>query len=469
MENLKRMDDIQRLVSSHHIKLANDNPNCTHFQHDHTLFGLPAQQGRWVFIPLGIVALLCLGTVYSWSIFRKPIELAMNAVATTNTPVSATDTLWPFAALLFTFSVLMPCAGRFIEEFGATKVTGLGGVLVGLGYFLSGSATTILELVVTYGVIAGAGVGIVYGVPIAIAAKWFPDHKGLAVGLTVVGFGLSPLVTAPLAAVMIEHLGINSAFRCLGIAFAVILLAVASQLRFPPADGLITSPATPAIQVRPVNADDTTINLVRRRNFVGLWCCYAIGTLAGLMAIGIASSVGKEIIGLDAATSIAAVSLFAIFNGIGRPIFGWLTQRLGPATTAIISFALIYIASVIMLMSGKGQVLNYFFAFGLLWLSLGGWLAIAPTATLLLFGSTNYSRNYGVVFTAFGVGALLGTWLAGCSKDMFGSYTNAFFATGVLAVIGGLIATYTLRADDPSRQRQATRAKVPGSARTSGA
>jgi MFS transporter, OFA family, oxalate/formate antiporter len=456
MDNLRRMDDMQRVVGAYQIETSADPVTSVQSTVGLKLFGMPAHQGRWVFIPLGIVALLCLGTVYSWSIFRKPIELAMNAHAAAGVTVSATDTLWPFAALLFTFSVLMPLTGRFIEQYGASRITALGGALVGLGYFLSGSASTIAELVLTYGVIAGAGVGIVYGVPIAIAARWFPDHKGLAVGLTVVGFGLSPLVTAPLAAVMIDHLGINGAFRGLGVAFVLVLFFVASQLKFPPVDWSMTGRDSATVGLlstpQPIRINNNTIDLLMNWSFVGLWSCYAIGTLAGLMAIGIASSVGKEIVGLDATTAIAAVSIFAVFNGVGRPLFGWLTQRVGPAATAISSFALIYLASVIMLMTGKGQVFNYFVAFGLLWLSLGGWLAIAPTATLLLFGTTNYSRNYGVVFTAFGIGALLGTWLAGCSKDMFGSYTNAFLVTGVLSVIGGLIATYTLslsRVDGP--------------------
>jgi MFS transporter, OFA family, oxalate/formate antiporter len=408
---------------------------------DLKLFGLPASQGRWLFIPLGITAQLCLGTVYSWSIFRKPLEAALKARGVT---ISATDTLLPFAVLLVVFALLMPIAGRYIERYGAPKVTALGGVIVGLGYFLSSFASNIPLLVVTYGLIAGAGVGIVYGVPIAVTAKWFPDKKGLAVGLTVIGFGLSPLITAPLAKTLIDSYGISSTFQILGGAFTLILLAIASQLKFPPADWQ-TSAGAPATVA---SAD----NLFSSPSFFALWSCYAIGTLAGLMAIGIASNVGKEIIGLDTTTATAAVSIFAIFNGVGRPIFGWLTDKLKPKKAAIISYMMILVASIIMLNTGKGQVFNYFFAFGLLWLSLGGWLAIAPTATLLLFSPANYTKNYGVVFTAYGAGALAGTLIAGSAKDIFGSYTNAFIPTAILSILGILIATFALKPDGKARE-----------------
>ncbi len=410
---------------------------------DLKLFGLPARQGRWLFLPLGITAMLCLGTVYSWSIFRKPLTAALKTQGIT---VSATDTLLPFATLLVVFAILMPIASRYIERYGATKVTAVGGTIVGLGYFLSSFASSIPLLVITYGLIAGAGIGIVYGVPIAVTAKWFPDRKGLAVGLTVIGFGLSPLITAPLAGFLIGTYGIDNTFRIFGVAFTGILLLIATQLRFPPSDWQ----PSPQFTAGPAIAEPD--RLLSSPSFFALWICYAIGSLAGLMAVGIAKDVGDKIIELDPSTATAAVSIFAIFNGLGRPLFGWLTDRLKPKMTAIISYVLILTASIIMLNTGKGQVANYFFAFSLLWLSLGGWLAIAPTATLSMFNPANYTKNYGIVFTAYGAGALLGTLVAGSAKDIFGSYTNAFIPTAILAVLGIAIATFALKPDAKSQQ-----------------
>jgi MFS transporter, OFA family, oxalate/formate antiporter len=408
---------------------------------DLKIFGLPARQGRWLFLPLGISAMLCLGTVYSWSIFRKPLTEAFKKQGMT---IGATDTLLPFATLLVVFAILMPIAGRYINRYNLSRITAAGGAIVGLGYFFSSFAKSIPELIVTYGLIAGAGVGLVYGVPIAVTAKWFPDRQGLAVGLTVVGFGLSPLITAPMAEFLIKSYGIDNAFRIFGIAFALILFAISTQLKFPPADWhLSTQSAIPT-----TNSD----NLLSSPSFFALWSCYAIGTLAGLMAIGIASNVGKEIVGLDANMATASVSIFAIFNGVGRPLFGWLTDRIKPKKAAILSYVMILIASIIMLNTGKGQIINYFFAFALLWLSLGGWLAIAPTATLSMFDRANYSKNYGMVFTAYGAGALAGTLIAGSAKDIFGSYTNAFIPTAILSILGILIATFALNPDAKTQQ-----------------
>jgi MFS transporter, OFA family, oxalate/formate antiporter len=397
------------------------------------LFGLPAEKGRWFLIPLGITVLLCLGTVYSWSIFRKPLENLLN--------IGATESLLPFTVLLVVFAILMPIAGFLIDRFGARRVLATGGLITGLGYMLSSLEGNISTLVLTYGVIAGAGVGIAYGVPLAVSAKWFPDKKGIALGTTVIGFGLSPLITAPLAKNLIDTEGVRHAFVTLGIAFTIIILAIATQLKSPP-PGWAPRNWTPTLQVQSAAQSGS---LFARPNFYGLWICYTIGTFVGLAAIGISSSVAQEIIQLDKATAAATVSLFAIFNGLGRPLFGWLTDRFQPKIAAIASYVLILIASILMINAQAGQVSTYLVAFCIFWLCLGGWLAIAPTATATLFNPETYAKNYGIVFTAYGVGAVLGTILAGRVKDLLGSYTFFFYPTAALAIVGILLAVFTLK------------------------
>jgi len=309
----------------------------------------------------------------------------------------------------------MPITGFYIERFGSRVVTAVGGVVMGVGYILSSFASNIFMLVITYGVIAGAGIGIVYGVPLAVAAKWFPDQKGIAVGLTVVGFGLSPLVTAPLAKNLIGAYGVQSSFLILGVAFTTIILAISLVLKTPPKNWKPVNWNPPTVTL---SKETEGLEMIRTRTFYGLWICYTIGTFVGLAAIGISSSVAQEIIKLDTGTAAMTVSLFAIFNGLGRPLFGWLTDRFKPKMAAIISYFLILIASILMISAREDQILTYLIAFCLFWLSLGGWLAIAPTSTLTLFNSKNYAKNYGIVFTAYGVGAVLGTILAGEIRDI---------------------------------------------------
>ncbi|MEB3885350.1 OFA family MFS transporter [Lyngbya sp. CCY1209] len=403
------------------------------------LFGLPPSQGRWLFVPLGIAVMLCLGTVYSWSIFRKPLEQLFD--------LSATQSLLPFTILLVTFAVLMPIAGFYLRRFGVRRVVACGGVVMGIGYILSGFAPNLFVLILAYGIIAGAGVGIAYGVPLAVCASWFPDRKGLAVGLTVVGFGLSPLVTAPLATRLIAAYGVLPTFIILGVVFTVIVAAIATQLKLAP-EGW--NPSQPNVKKPEFTTAISETPMLRSPSFYGLWLCYTIGTFVGLSAIGIGAPVGQEIIKLDAGTAAIAVSIFAIFNGVGRPLFGWLTDRLKPKGAAMVSYVAILIGSILMLNASEGQVLTYMVAFALFWMSLGGWLAIAPTATLTFFKPENYAQNYGIVFTAYGVGALLGTLVAGRIRDIFGSYTYAFYPMAGLAIVGIILAQFMLR---PTRSK----------------
>jgi len=398
------------------------------------VFGLPAETGRWFLIPLGSLVLLCLGTVYSWSIFRKPLEDLFD--------ISATQSLLPFTVLLALYAVLMPITGFYIDKIGVSKITAIGGVVTGIGYILSSFATNIIVLTITYGVIAGAGVGIAYGVPLAVSAKWFPDRKGLAVGLTAIGFGLSPLVTAPLAKGLIAAFGVLPSFAILGISLTGIILVISITLKFPPVGWKPQTWTPKSIKIN----DNQQQSLLQSPSFYALWFCYTIGTFVGLSAIGISSPVAQEIIQLDATTAAITVSIFAIFNGIGRPLFGWLTDRLQPKGAAMISYVLILVASILMLNAGEGQTLTYLVAFCLFWLCLGGWLAIAPTATLILFPPEDYAKNYGIVFTAYGAGALLGTLAIGQIRDLLGSYTYAFYPTGILAIIGIIVAQFKLRA-----------------------
>ncbi|MFH7026407.1 MAG: OFA family MFS transporter [Heteroscytonema crispum UTEX LB 1556] len=403
---------------------------------DLKLFGLPAQKGRWLLIPLGITVLLCLGTVYSWSIFRKPLEKLLN--------VGATESLLPFTVLLVVFAILMPITGFYIDRFGSRVVTAVGGIIMGLGYLLSSRDGNIPMLVITYGVIAGIGVGIAYGVPLAVVAKWFPDKKGLAVGLTVIGFGLSPLITAPLAIQLIKSYGVRQTFVILGIAFTIIILAISTTLKTPPIGWKPTGWNPPALARANVFGGNG-VEMLQTRTFYGLWLCYTIGTFAGLAAIGISSPLAQEIIKLDKDTAAMTVSLFAVFNGMGRLVFGWLTDRFTPKFSAIASFTLILIASIMMLNASQGDVLTYLVAFSLFTFSFGGWLAIAPTSTLILFRPEDYAKNYGVVFTAFGVGALGGTLLAGRIRDLFGSYTTFFYPTAAMAIVGIVLAVFMLK------------------------
>jgi len=182
--------------------------------------------------------------------------------------------------------------------------------------------------------------------------------------------------------------------------------------------------------------------MLKSPSFYGLWACYFIGCLAGLMAIGIAKPVGTDI-GVEAGLATMLVGAFAVFNGFGRPVFGALTDKLTPRNTAMLSFILIAFASL--LLWQLPTVTVYIIAFAILWGCLGGWLAIAPTATAGYFGTCDYPRCYGVVFLAYGAGGIAGPQLAGFIKTSTGSFLGVFPIILVLALIGLVIAFMLLK------------------------
>lgn len=377
---------------------------------------------------------MCLGNVYSWSIFRTPLENEFN--------ISATESLLPYTVALVFYAALMPITGFFIPRIGTRITTVLGGLILGLGYILSSFAPNISTIVLTYGVMAGTGVGIVYGVPMVVVARWFPDKKGLAVGSTIIGFGLSPLITAPLTNRLIGLYTVRPALWILGVTFMTIILGIAAVLKLPPKDWHPRqSSATPVVATRRIYP----AKLLKSKSFYGLWSCYAIGTLIGLSAIGISGPVGEEIINMGPGAAAGSVSLFALFNGVSRPLFGWLSDRFKPHYIAILSYTLVLIACVLMINAQQGQIATYLLAFCLLWFCLGGWLAMAPTVTLSFFNPDRYAQNYGLVFTAYGAGALAGTLAIGQIRDWFGSYTYAFYPMALLAIVGIVVASLALR------------------------
>jgi OFA family oxalate/formate antiporter-like MFS transporter len=399
------------------------------------------EKGRWIFVVLGMLINLSLGSIYAWSVFVKP--LTEYFTDTMGQQVTASDMLLPFSFFLAFYAIAMPFAGKYIDQYGPRNVAIIGGFLTGFGWLLASFASSVPMLYVMYGIVGGVGVGIAYGVPISVSARWFPDRRGLAVGLTVLGFGVSALITANLAGHLIGSYGVMNTFRIFGVAVIILTMLLSIPLKFPevgwkPAGWSPPQP-TPGLHI---TREFNRSQMLKTSSFYALWACYFIGCLSGLMAISIAKPLGIDI-GVETALATMLVGFFAIFNGGGRPGFGSMTDKFTPRNSAMLSFALIALASFLMWQVQSVSI--YIISFAILWGCLGGWLAIAPTTTGSYFGTDDYPRCYGLVFLAYGAGAIAGPQLAGFIKTSTGSYLGVFPYVLMLATIGMVIAFTMLK------------------------
>jgi MFS family permease len=381
---------------------------------------------RWIYIILGIIIMMCLGTVYSWTIFRIQVEELYN--------VGTTESGFPYMISLAFYALFMFLTGKHLDKYSPRLIITFGSILVAIGWLLSSYAPNIYILTITYGVIIGAGVGIAYGAPMRVVTRWFPEKKGFAVGIILGGFGLSPVITAPVARYLIESYGIMQSFKILGISFGIIIPLLSYPFRYPSDDDY--KYLGTALKAEENTNDINTKEMIKSPNFKGLYFNFIIGSMIGLMLVGMTSNVGIELIKLPSKTVTLLVSLFSIFNGISRPIFGWVTDKLSPKKAMTISYVLIISAASLMLIANEGSIILFIISFLIFWFNLGGWLAIAPTSTLNIYGTKYYSQNYGVVFTAYGIGAVIGVVSSGLLLDLLNSYDAIFYFVIILCVIG---------------------------------
>ena len=412
---------------------------------DVKIFGMPAASGRWLMVLVGLTIQLCLGAIYAYGVVRVPITAYFKTLGLNP---SAMDMTWPFITFLLFFSLAMPLTGPYIQSVGPKKVCLIGGALVGIAWFVASFATSPLMLIPLYGIIGGIGVGIAYGCPVAVSAAWFPDKRGLAVGLTVLGFGFSSAIITQINKFLLAGgMDIMSVLKIFGIAFFIITIVLSFLLAFPPAGWCPTGWAPPAPKPGAApSANLTRSEMTKTGTFYGLWLCYTIGAMAGLTAIGIAGPVGQDMLkgaGLDATAASALITSlifpFALANGGGRPIFGTLSDKLTPRNTAIITYVLI-IAACLYIYTNFASQTAYMVGFFVLWGCLGGWLAIAPAATATYFGTKDYAKNYGLIYTAYGVGAVIGGIVSAQAKDLLGAYQPFFLIVAVIAVFGIVVA-----------------------------
>ncbi len=381
---------------------------------------------RWL-VALGAVGVqICLGAVYIWSVFQPPL---IELYGWSQAAASLT-----FSICLAFFAIFTIIAGRVQDQIGPRWVATTGGILLGVGLLLASLTTgdRLWWLYLTYGVIGGAGIGTAYVCPIATCVKWFPDMKGFITGLAVAGFGAGGLVFAPVARSLIDSVGVLNTFAALGIIFAVLVVGCAQLLRNPPvgykpAGWTPPTEGTAAVATR----DFTAGEMLRTPQFYLIWLTYLAGCTAGLMVIGFAKTIAATA-GLAEGVATAAVMIVSVFNALGRLTWGTISDRLGRTTTLLIIFVICGLTMLFLNQMKMGMALV---GVSLVGFCFGGYLALYPSLTADYFGTRNLGMNYGIVFLAYGTGAILGPYLAGRINDLTGGFTQAFLIAGVMCLV----------------------------------
>ena len=395
------------------------------------------EKAGWIVVAGGVLINLMLAVTYTWSVFTGPL---VEKYGWTNTEVQLA-----FSVMLAMFAISMIPAGIIQDRKGPRLVAFAGGILIGLGFIATALfASSPLLIYITYGILCGSGVGLAYVTPIAAGVKWFEKRKGLVSGILVFGFGFGSLILAPLAQKLIEIQGINQTFLTLGVAISIVVCAGALLLRNP-SEKKVAARASGKKELGPKE-------MLRSRTFWVLWVTFAFSAAAGLMVIGNIATFAKlsftSVHGMDkvAAASLAAwaVGVLAIFNGAGRIFAGLLSDRIGRPKTMFLMFGLQTILLWTVLFVSGLSPLALFLSMAFIGLCFGANFSLFPSATADAFGTKNMGVNYGLVFTAYGFGGILGpqlmAFMLDTAKASKGALTIGDYATPFL-LVGGLVGT----------------------------
>ena len=374
---------------------------------------------------IGAMAIhMCIGSVYAWSVYVNPIQSAM---AWTLTDVTIT-----FSIAIFFLGLSAALMGKFVEKKGPRVAATLAAVLFALGTVGSGVAIALESkalLYLTYGVLGGTGLGIGYISPVSMLVKWFPDRRGMATGLAIMGFGFASAISGPAIKILIDSVGIASTFYILGAVYFVVMFSAAQYLANPP-EGYMPHALSAAIASGKKKIKEDLVNITRNEavkttRFYGLWIMLFINVTCGIAIISVASPLLQEVIGISALAAASAVGLMGIFNGAGRIVWASISDYLSRPVvfilfflTQILAFYLLTTVTSILLF----QVLLYY-----IMTCYGGAFASIPAYIGDIFGTKELGAIHGYILTAWALAGLVGPIIIAYVKDSTGSYTGTLY------------------------------------------
>lgn len=383
-------------------------------------------RNKWVVLAGAMLALMTIGSIYSWSLFNAPIA---EAYGWSQDEVVRT---YSIAIFFFAFSTLV--SGRLQISKGPRVTALIGGLLYSGGVILSAFAKTPMMLYLTYGVIAGSGVGFVYVAPLATLVKWFPKHKGTFTGVSVGTFASGSII---FKSVISKLLGngpctpevITSTFIKVGLIYLVVSVLGSLLLDVPE--------ITESKEVAKASSTDfTPSQMVKTGNFFKLFFAFLMATMPGILVIGLAKDIGVELVNLDVAKAAGIVSIIAVFNACGRLLSGILSDKIG-ALNVLKIVAIITIVSLGILSFVELTYVTFMVAILGIVLGYGSFLALFPTIVASFYGSSHYSANYGIVYQGYGLAALVGPIIKANSSG----YGQTFLISMIIAIVGFVLIT----------------------------
>lgn len=394
----------------------------------------PSLAVAWSKVLAGTGVNLCLGVLYSWSIFAAAL---INQLKWTKT-----ESQFPYTLACLVFAACMIPGGRMVDKIGPRWVVTLGSLFVGAGMILCSTSSSVATVTVGFGVLVGAAMGFGYAAPTPAAVKWFQPHKkGMIAGLVVAGFGGASIYIAPLTNYLLKAYGLQRAFFMEGILFMVVMFILAQYLSVPPAGYVPYGGPAPAKAAAAAvgRRDFSPGEMVRTPQFYLLWLMFLFGSSAGLMIIGHLAKISEIQGGIK--WGFILVAVLAVANAGGRIVFGTLSDKIGRTQTMLLVFALQ--AVNMFLFASYTSAATLLLGSILTGAAYGACLSLFPTTTFDFFGLKNGGLNYSLVFSAWGTAALIGPIIAGRAADLTGGYSGGYITSGILMLVAAALSFMT--------------------------
>ncbi len=407
-----------------------------------------ASRGRWTQLVFGVIAMIMVANLqYGWTLFVQPLQDAHGW--------SKTDIQYAFTLFVLFEVWLVPVNGWLVDRFGPKLFVAVGGVLVALGWVVAAHASTLAAL---YGgeIMGGIGTGIVYGTMVGSAVKWFPDKRGLAVGLTAAGFGAGAALTVVPISWTIAHQGYAAAFQWFGLVQGAIVVVIALFLRFPGADEALPVGQSAAL-LRQTARDSTPWQMLRTPHFYLLYAMFVMIATGLLFMTAQLAPLAKDygvakipinFLGIVTSTLVFAVIVDNVLNGGSRVFFGWISDRIGRERTMTIAFALEALGLFGLLYVAHHPWLFVLCA-GATFVASGEIYSLFPASCTDIFGRKFATTNCGLLYTAKGTAALV-VPIASQIREASGSWATVISVLVAFNVLVALLALFVLK---PIRER----------------